>query len=243
MISILSKRKKITVDFITADYKAYDYFPIDKSNKFIPQWWKDIPQEYESDIFKTKANRINTLKRCPGFMDVFRYSYTMPLWTSCEIIVDDRVNEHGYLTVCADGSVITSHDASQGGKFLTSNSLIHFKFDSPWCGYSSKKRDLLWNWSPAMWNNPDLLNRLMLPTAFRNFRGGTGTNIHTFMDSSKRDVLYLEAGVPMINMTPMTDKKVEVKCHYDPDWYNRVRSCLPGNFSCNNVYYNRKRHM
>jgi len=240
---IFSRSKKLTVDFITYDYKAYEYFPIDKSNKFIPQWWKDIPQEYENNIFKTKANRRNTLKRCPGFMDVFRYSYTMPLWTSCEIIVDDRVNEHGYSTVCADGSGISSHDPSQGGKFLTSNSLIHFKFHSPWYGYSTKKRDLLWNWSPAMWNNPDLLNRLMLPTAFRNFRGGTSTNIHTFMNSDVRDVLYLEAGVPMINMTPMTDKKVDIKCHYDPEWFDKVSSCSAVNFSINSSYYTRKKHM
>ena len=240
---IFSRPKKLTVDFITCDYKSYDYFPIDRSNKFIPQWWKDIPQQYNNDTFQTKANRVNTLKRCPGFMDVFRYSYTMPLWTSCEIIVDDRVNDQGYSTSCADGSEIASHDPSQGGNFLTSNSLIHFKFDSPWLGYSTKKRDLLWDWAPATWNNPALLNKLMIPTAFRNFRGGTSTNIHSFMDSSKRDVLYLEAGVPMIHMTPMTDKKVEVKCHYDPDWYKKVVDCTAGHFSTNSVYYARKKHM
>lgn len=240
---IFSKSKTLTVDFITSDYKTYEYFPIDKSNKFIPQWWKDIPQDYESDIFQTKANRCNTLKRCPGFMDVFRYSYTMPLWTSCEIIVDDRVNEYGYSTNCADGTEISSHDPSQAGTFLTNNSLIHFKFSSPWLGYSSKRKDLVWNWSPATWNNPSLLNRLMIPTAYRNFRGGTGTNIHTFMNSSERDVLYLEAGVPMINMTPMTDKKIKVECHYDPDWFQKVASCLSGNFSSNNTYYTRRKHM
>jgi len=240
---IFSKSKKVIVDFITFDYKTYEYFPIDKSNKFIPQWWKDIPQEYGNNLFKTKANRLNTLKRCPGFMDVFRYSYTMPLWTSCEIIVDDRAGEHGYSTFCADGSTIDSHPASQAGNFLTSNSLIHFKFNAPWYGYSSKKRDLLWNWSPATWNNSSLLNDLIIPTAFRNFRGGTGTNIHTFMNSEKSDVLYLEAGVPMIHMTPMTDKKVEVKCHYDPDWYNKLKSCTSGRFSHNSRYYARKKHM
>jgi len=94
-----------------------------------------------------------------------------------------------------------------------------------------------------MWNNPDLLNRLMLPTAFRNFRGGTSTNIHTFMNSDVRDVLYLEAGVPMINMTPMTDKKVDIKCHYDPEWFDKVSSCSAVNFSINSSYYTRKKHM
>lgn len=240
---IFSKSKKLTVDFITSDYKSYEYFPIDKSNKFIPQWWKDIPQEYDSETFKTKANRRNTLKRCPGFMDVFRYSYTLPLWTSCEIIVDDNVNDYGYSTTCADGSEIVSHDSEQAGRFMPSNSLIHFKFESPWLGYSSKKKDLLWNWSPAVWNNPSLLNKLMIPTAFRNFRGGTSTNIHTFMNSSESDVLYLEAGVPMIHMIPMTDKNVDVKCHYDPDWYSKILSCMPGNFSSNGVYYTRRKNM
>ena len=72
---IFSRPKKLTVDFITRDYKSYDYFPIDRSNKFIPQWWKDIPQQYNNDTFQTKANRVNTLKRCPGFMDVFVEQY------------------------------------------------------------------------------------------------------------------------------------------------------------------------
>lgn len=243
MISLFFKRKTITVDFITNDYKSFEYFPIDKSNKFIPQWWKDIPQQYENENFKTKGMRVNTLKRCPGFMDVFKYSYTLPLWTDCEIVVDKNINEDGYSTLAVDGSGISSHPASQGGNFLTSNSLIHFKFHSPWYGYSTKKRDLLWNWAPASWNNPSLINKLMIPTAFRNFRGGTSTNIHTFMDSSIDDVLYINAGTPMIHMIPMTDKKVEVKCHYDPDWFNRVESVLPGKFSKNNMYYTRKKYM
>jgi len=240
---IFSKSKKVVVDFITHDYKAYDYFPIDKSNKFIPQWWKDIPQQHDSEIFKTKANRRNSLKRCPGFMDIFRYSYTLPLWTSCEIIVDDRINEDGYSTSCADGTKISSHDSEQAGRFMPSNSLVHFKFVSPWLGYSPKSRDLLWDWAPATWNNPNLLGKLIIPTRFRNFRGGTSTNIHTFMDSSTRDVLNLEAGVPMIHMTPMTDSKVEVKCHYDPDWYHRVCSAMNINFSKNNSYYTKRKHM
>jgi len=243
MISIFSKRKKITVDFITADYKAYDYFPIDKSNKFIPQWWKDIQQEYKDERFKTKANRINTLKRCPGFMDVFRYSYTLPLWTSCEIILDKRINEEGYSTAAADGTEITSHPSLQAGRFMPSNSLIHFKFHSPWLGYSTKSKDLLWDWAPAVWNNSNLLNRLIIPTAFRNFRGGTSTNIHTFMNSERSDVLNLEAGTPMIHMTPMTDSKVEVKCHYDPDWHNRISSVMNLNFSQNSAYYAKRKHM
>lgn len=243
MISIFSRQKKITVDFITTDYKAYDYFPIEKSNKFIPQWWKDIPQEYVDDRFKTKANRINTLKRCPGFMDVYRYSYTLPLWTNCEIIVDERINGEGYSATAADGTEISSHPTSQAGKFMPENSLMHFKFNSPWVGFSTKSRDLLWNWSPATWNNPNLLKKLFMPTAFRNFRGGSGTNIHTFMDSKSNDVLNLEAGVPMIHMTPMTDNKVEVKCHYDPDWYRRVNSVMENNFSHNSRYYERRKHM
>jgi len=243
MISILSKRKKIIVDFITTDYKAYDYFPIEKSNKFIPQWWKDIQQEYINDRFKTKANRVNTLKRCPGFMDVYRYSYTLPLWTSCEIIVDKQVNENGYSTDAADGTKIESHPSSQAGRFMPSNSLIHFKFHSPWIGYSPKDKDLLWNWAPATWNNANLLNKLIIPTAFRNFRGGSSTNIHTFMNSEVSDVLNLEAGIPMIHMVPMTDSKVEVKCHYDPDWYRRVSSVAESNFSRNSSYYMKRKHM
>ena len=227
---IFSRPKKLTVDFITCDYKSYDYFPIDRSNKFIPQWWKDISQEYESDIFQTKANRVNTLKRCPGFMDVFRYSYTMPLWTSCEIIVDDRVNDQGYSISCADGGEIVSHDPSECGNFLTSNSLIHFKFHSPWLGYSTKKRDLLWDWAPATWNNPALLNKLMIPTAFRNFRGGTSTNIHSFMDSSKRDVLYLEAGVPMLYKREFVRKIVKLYCYDNgivKSWEKRLIKKFP----------------
>jgi hypothetical protein len=239
---IFSRRKKLTVDFVTNDYKAYEYFSIDKSNKFIPQWWKDIPQQYMDDNFKVKGTRLNTLKRCPGFMDVFRYSYTMPLWTSCEIIVNDKINEEGYSTACADGTLIDSHPSYQAGSFLSSNSFIHFKFHTPWNGYSSKSRDLLWNWSPAVWNNPILLNKLFIPTAFRNFRGGTSTNIHTFMDSSNNDVLYIEAGTPMIHMIPMTDKNVEVKCHFDPDWYSRLQSSMSTNFATNGAHYARKKH-
>lgn len=240
---IFSKAKPLVVDFVTSDYKAYEYFSIDRSNKFIPQWWKEIPQEYNNDIFKTKGNRLNTLKRCPGFMDIFRYSYTMPLWTSCEIIVNNQINDLGYSATCADNTEITSHPSSQSGKFMECNSLTHLKFHSPWYGYSSKGRDLLWNWSPATWNNPLLLNTLMIPTAFRNFRGGTSTTIHSFINSKENNTFYLEAGVPMIHMTPMTDKKVNVKCHYDPDWYHKIKSCTPSNFSSNSSYYTRKKFM
>lgn len=240
---IFSKLKTLTVDFVTNDYKAYDYFPIDFSNKYIPQWWKNIPERYNNDTFQTKANRLNTLKRCPGFMDVYRYSYTLPLWTSCEIIVDDEINDLGYSAVSADGTEISSHPSYQAGDFMPSNSLIHFKFQSPWYGYSSKKKDLIWNWAPAVWNNHSLIHKLLIPTAFRNFRGGSGTNIHTFVNSKKSDTIYLEAGVPMIHMVPMTDSKVNIKCHYDPDWCQKIESTLPHNFSHNGSYYAKRKLM
>jgi len=238
---IFSRPKKYVVDFVTNDFKTYEYFPIEKSNRFIPDWWKNIPEQYSNDVFKTKGNTLNTLKRCPGFLDVYKHSYTLPLWTECEIIIDKDINEDGYSVMASDGTGITSHPSFQAGKFMSSNSLIHFKFHSPWMGYSTKRKDLLWNWSPAVWNNPKLLNDLFVPTAFRNFRGGSGTNIHTFMDSSTNTVLNIDAGTPMIHMVPMTDCKVEVKCHYDPDWYNKIYSITPQMFSNTNSYYTKRR--
>lgn len=224
---MLKRKSKKVVDFVTNDYMVYNYFKIEEGRSFIPSWWKDI------DLKDTQ-----TLKRCPGFINSFKYSYVMPLWTSIEIDID----KEGQIAIrTSDGTTkITSHDPIQRGAYLSEKEYVHIKLESPWLAYS--KNHTQWNISPCSWNSEILIDKYVIPTSIRSFDVSYSTNIHGFIRRQYQNI-KLKAGTPIVHMFPMTDRKPKVNCIYDPDAFDRLLQSLPSRFGFVSSYYEKRRIM
>ena len=61
------KRKEIVLDCFTHRPDTYEYFPIEKSTKHFPQWWKDLKVEIPDDytIGQTMKNANYQLRSDP----------------------------------------------------------------------------------------------------------------------------------------------------------------------------------
>ena len=57
------------------------------ANKFIPQWWKDMPFDLNMDKEKYRFES-GLVKQCPAFPDLFSSGYILPMWADTTIYFD-----------------------------------------------------------------------------------------------------------------------------------------------------------
>jgi hypothetical protein len=179
--------------------------PISHAIKHLPKWWRDLPvKEYEVNRFIPKKN----MKRCVGFLDYYKKSIALPLWS--DIFID--VNDKGYNWQYADGhSEAEVHPADQYGEWLPLKDYGHIKLVSPWL-IKTKEKNISWVWSQPTYafDNPE---KLVIPPGVLNFYYNSGSHINCMLDRRKKGVIELLAGQPMAFMTPMSDRKVDIKIH------------------------------
>jgi len=215
MFSIL---KKNWVDlFCYTDNKTIcDYFPIASARQFIPDWWKEIPNDlvhpgHENEI-KSLSNKANTMKRCPGIIEYYKKGFMLPLWCDLEFIVDKGdvsisiahlIGEKGY----------ESHLSVQKGRFLSEDVWKHVKLVSPWQFESSEKIDFLY--LQPHWNLNNLNKNILIPNGLIDFFFQYATEIQMFVNREYDGVVSITAGTPMIHFVPLTDKKIKLHVLHD----------------------------
>jgi hypothetical protein len=127
MFSFFTRRKKIVVDCFTANPNAYDLFPIDKANKFHPDWWKRLPNRFVTESAGGIPLEQSTMKGCIGFKNLYSSGFVIPLWS------DLKLQTHGqnYSFQFADNiSQIGFHPLEQLGTEFSQ--YTHVKLVSPW---------------------------------------------------------------------------------------------------------------
>jgi hypothetical protein len=198
------KPKKITLDCFTFDAGVYEYAKIDKASKFIPK---------EAKRLGTKEHP--TLKTCNGFLDQMTTGFVLPCWSDYKIhALDD-----GNLDWIAASQVanIESHSREQMWNGFYED-YANVKLISPW--FINDKSGIKFAWVPPMWNNqPDNVKNM---TGVIDFTYQNVTNVVLML--KKNTKLELEAGEPLAQMIPLTERKVELKHHLIStlDWNNRL---------------------
>ena len=62
--------------------------PIKPAIKCLPEWFKSVP------LYPPKKNpdiHLGTIKQCPGFIDIFKKGFVVPLW--CDLYLEIKDNE------------------------------------------------------------------------------------------------------------------------------------------------------
>jgi hypothetical protein len=215
---------KVVVDAFVDNPGILKMFPIVESIKHSPQWWKNLPKE---NHFLSDRNVLypgSTMKRCVGFVEMYRNSFTIPLWADISI----STNENGDWAFFSHykGVYINSHDRSQYGEAF--NNFVHLKLSSPWA--LKEKKGINFLAQSPLWNNIHLWNVMHIVPGFFEFKYQNSTNINFFVNRINQNIQLL-ANMPILHLIPLTEKKVVIKCHYaDEKEYNDILMTSGHNF-------------
>jgi hypothetical protein len=207
MISFFTKNKKITVDCFTHFHDVYEYAKIDHAIKYIPEWWKNTPQvNLEKDI--------QTIKKCPAFLNFYKRGIVIPSWFEFEMLVSkisEKENMWKWHSSSEHFDLADSHANYQFENF-TGDYGQNFKITSPWV-FKTKDR-VEFSWSQPTWNmRENIFNFCILP-AVMNFKDQHATNINCFFEYKKEETfIKIDALTPLVVLHPLSERPVEIKNH------------------------------
>jgi len=220
------KRPKIILDTFCAGQDLADLFPLEPADQFLPNWFKDLPNTADVKI-KGQEAEISTMKYCPGIRNIYEHSFVLRNWTEYNLTVDDR----GNLDIDSPGQA-ESHPPVQYGSGFPK--MINCKLHSPWV--FREKTGVMFTWMGAEYNHPGAQYKIMNGMIDYRYQHGTNVNIMLPMPEKLPEQLSalkftipskyrytFKAGVPLVLIAPMSEKKVEVKTHVvTPEEFNRM---------------------
>lgn len=206
-MSFWRRDKEVIVHCYTDRAEVYNYFPVTHNKKAIPKWFKKLNAPY----FNSPEDYENNLKLCPGFIDLFKTGFTMPLWSDLFLGIGEKGSESyrwQYSDMC---SAIQFHNEKQHGGHFKATEFQHFKLISPWLFQCKENIEFLA--VEPFWQFKDLKNISIVPGKLKFCRQPT-TNINLFVrrELEKQEIL-LPAGSSIQTYIPITEKKVRIQTH------------------------------
>lgn len=202
------KKRKITINCYTSSATVYNQFKIDYAQKFIPSWWKEIPNTY---IPEGKFFSLPTIRTCPGMTGVYHRGAVIPLWSDLAIELGPKGEGNARWQFSDTHCSAVSHPVEQRGRYLNDKEFLHMKLNSPW--HIDCEEDISWVWMGMPWNMDDP-TEFAVPTGLVEYKYQNATNINLFLKyaEEKRNLL-IPAGTPMVQIVPLDDRKIDIKCH------------------------------
>lgn len=193
--------RSITLDCYTSDPQAYQYAKIQQAGKFIPDWWKSLPKDAP----------FPTMRQCAGFLDLYKRSFVLPLWSDLDVSIDGDQFTWQYHD---QRSVANKHGNIQFGEWINEEEVFHLKLMSPWLIKCDK--DVFFQWSDVTWDKERIF-KYTTPTAVVEYKHQPATNINLIFNKEKVKEIRLHHGTPMAFITPLTEKKVVLRHHLLPE--------------------------
>lgn len=201
------KPSTMYVDCFTTNVTAYKLAKIEPAIKFFPEWWKELPASYGDHPYI----RTSTLKTCSGFLDLYKFSFMLPMW--CDLAVDiGPIGSDYYKYQYSDNkSSAVEHPPLQKGKFCDTKNYQHLKLNSPW--FIVSKKNTNWLFTDAVWNEINFLPYRVL-NGVTNFKFNNSTNINMIFPRSEiKKEFLISYKTPLLQLIPMTEKKVKLNYH------------------------------
>lgn len=182
--------------------------PLD-ARKFLPDWWKAIPTSY-IDQDKPLAPRT-TMKKCAGFIDLYRHGFIVPLWCDLNIKIGKKgTTEYAYqfsdLT-----SVMSSHPEKQRGEFLPETEWQHLKLCVPW--HAKCNEEVPFMVCGAEYNM-DSSNRWITAHGVVEYKYQSSLNVNLFFQRRDEDyTVHIPAGTPIAHVIPLSERPLEITHH------------------------------
>lgn len=215
MITIFSRKPKIVLDCFTTSQNAMEFYPITHARDHIPNWWKQLKTTFPSEEESGLTIERPTLKRCEGLMQLYQYGCVIPLWS--DLIIETAVPVTTWQF--ADGeSSVSNHDMKQMSKDF--EDYVHMKIISPW--KFRETSGVKFNFAQTSWNFIDRLALYHTLPGVVDYKYQHTTHINMLLQKNMR--FKFSAGEPLAHITPLDDRKLEIKCHHvSEDEMNKLR--------------------
>ena len=235
MISFWFKRTKIMVDVLTSIPGVHRLYPIDKGTNKFPSWFKKMPATYPEVNKHGILIKHPTIKTCSGVLDLYRNSFSIPLWS--DLIINTNADGSWAYQYSADQSPeIVQHSSRQLPEI---NSYIHLKLASPWL--ITEKTGVNFYFTDSFYNKMDRWNDYKNVPAIVNYKYQHTSNINMFVPKVA-STISIDAGTPIATLIPLTEKDVVIKSHLiSAEEWNRLNSSTSYTQSFTNFYEKRKK--
>lgn len=213
---IFFKKSKIVVDCFTTNNAVAELFPIRPLIESMPDWWKSAPKTIPAGNFFAE---VGTIKKCPGFVDLFKNNLCIPAWSEYRLFQDPT---HGI-------SHVVPNSFAQGS-FHYQEQMVgafpgyqHYKLVNPWV--IKEKSGIKFIMAHPSWHDPSPCDYHVL-TGSLEFK--YQHSLHINLIAPKQETLKqftIPAGRPLAYLIPKTDKKVEVNIEVVSEAeYNKLRT-------------------
>ena len=210
------KNKPLVVDAFTFVPTAHELFPIRPAIYSLPDWWKNLPSTLDRQVSRDLSVKSGTMKNCSGFKELYKSGYMISAWSDVVINVPEEYSFTGSFDVSMAQNPLNSiglQDFLIHEPHLYNNTypdLFHCKIMSPWL--IKQNQDFKWMWSEPTWNTLERNSGAKILPGVIDFKYQNQSNINLFLKKSGQ-LFELEAGDPIVQVIPLTDRRVEVKNH------------------------------
>jgi hypothetical protein len=207
------KKNKIVVDAFTDVGGVFQNFPIQRSSKFIPDWWKSLPGTFKSSTPSGIEVDLPTMKSCVGMAGLYKSGFVVPLWS--DLIFEKSSDNHLKFQFAADlsnsaisGRPITAPFQESMGNIFKNH--IPLKINTPWM--VREKEGINFYLSDPIWNKENNLNSIRVLPGIINFKYQTAVNANILL-STVNERVELNHGEPLIQLIPLSDRDIDIRCH------------------------------
>lgn len=223
---MLFSRGKVTVDCYTTNPQVYEGSKIAPGVNHYPDWWKNIPVPKDAwkDRFLQTRNPLdlggpNTMKTCVGFINLFKCSFVLPLWSEVRIHIGSQEqvqtqNLPPYSYMFVDGrSGMSDHSPSDHNNAFALTEYQHLKLHSPW--HIICDSPIQWITCPPTWHMMNEFEPITILPGMTDFFYQSSSHINMFVRRAAKEDLFLDLpfGLPLYHLIPQTDKKVVFNHH------------------------------
>lgn len=184
-----------------------------------PKWFQKLRTK--------KVNFIpeSNLKACPAFPDYYKRVIQLPLWSDLALQVGPK-GDASYQWQFSDGlSVIRTHPSTLLGNYRLDTEVQHFLIEGPWV---------------VECNNP--VSFMVCQPSWQNFEFPTLSTCQGVINLHKQFTLssqiyitrtdetqniFMEHGTPLLDLVPLTEKKIKVHTHFDVKKHAELISYTP----------------
>jgi len=215
------KEKPIVFDCFTFNRQAYEWAPIKETRHFIPTWWKETQAEYPAGHVQNAP--ASTIKRCEGFIELYKRGFMLPLWSDLAITIGSLQRPELSYVFASQEQSMRDHPAWQRGQYLPEPNYAHGKIISPWAIRTKELVPCL-IFQPT-WNvhSPDMF---IVPPAVVEYKYQAATNINFFVTAINiKRAFNIPFNTPLMQIVPQTQRKFELKLHLvSEDEFNKVQN-------------------
>lgn len=201
------KKPKIVLDCFTDSEAIAMTAPIEKASAYLPEWWKRLDRYYYID--ESRLSPRQTSKTCPGIIDYYTTAIALPSW--CEFKIETHA-DGSYNWMFSDHETkAVDHPTEQYAGFVKRNEFGHVKIESPWLFRC--KEDINWMWSQPTYNFGSTMDKLFILPGITNYLKTGAVNVNLMVNLREPSLIEVGVNEPLVHITPLTEKQVEIKRH------------------------------